>query len=243
MLLDGLVVNFVVWIVVTFRVGFSGWLICCLLWLGDLIDDDNDKNCVGSWKDGVNGGTETNSLGSWKDGESGCVEAAVESGANGCLMSGTNGCSMSDSIGMSAPPASGGGRLSWADMAQEDELGGDEESEVMSRLSIVNSSSGDGIAAVKSASKPVLSRDQREYIRFTSVKRKKDFACFERINMKLVNILDGLELHTGVFSAAEQKRIVDYVYELEEMGKNGKLKGQPNYLINILEYICYILFH
>lgn len=201
--------------------------------LGDLIADDNDKNSVGSWKDGVNDAAETHSLRSWKDSENGCVEPAVELGANGCVMSGANGCSMSDSTGMSAPAASGGGRLSWADMAQEDELGGDEESEVTSRLSTVNSSS------VMVASKPVLSRDQREYLRFTYVQRKKDFACFERINMKLVNILDGLELHTGVFSAAEQKRIVDYVYELEEMGKNRKLKGQPNYLITILEKSAY----
>ncbi|KAL8098082.1 hypothetical protein AgCh_031012 [Apium graveolens] len=174
--------------------------------------DENDKNSVGSWKDGVNDATDTNSLGSWKDGENGCVEPAVDSGANGC--------SVSDSIGVSAPAASGGGRLSWADMAQEDELGGDDESEVTSRLSTVNSSS------VKVASTPVLSRDQREYLRFSNVQRKKDFACFERINMKLVNIVDGLELHTGVFSAAEQKRIVDFVYEHEEMGKNGKLKAR-----------------
>lgn len=176
--------------------------------------DDNDKNSVGSWKDGVNDASETNSLGSWKDGENGCVE------------SGANGCSTSDSIGMSAPATSGGGRMSWADMAQEDELEGDEESEVTSRLSVGNSLLGNGIAVAKLASKPVLSRDRREYIRFTNVKREKDFACFERINTKFVNILDGLELHTGVFSAAEQKRIVDYVYELEEMGKNGKLKAR-----------------
>ncbi|KAK1359849.1 RNA demethylase ALKBH5 [Heracleum sosnowskyi] len=235
--------------------------------------DDNDKNSVGSWKDGVNDAAETNSLGIWKDGENGCVEPSVESGsnefsesgANGCSMSGAIGCSSdsigmsvpaasgggrmswadangfsatrangrsmsgangcsSDSIGMSAPAASGGGRMSWADMAQEDELEGDEESEVTSRLSFGNSISGDGIAEVKVASKQVLSRDQREYLRFINVERKKDFACFERINTKFVNILDGLELHTGVFSAVEQKRIVDYVYELEEMGRNGKLK-------------------
>jgi hypothetical protein len=70
-----------------------------------------------------------------------------------------------------------------------------------------------------------LPREQREYIRFMNVKRKKDFMCFEKINGKLTNILQGLELHTGIFSAAEQKRIVDYVYAFQEKGKKGELKG------------------
>lgn len=198
--------------------------------LGDLEGDDSDKKSVGSLKDGVIDAAETNSLGSWKDGENGCAEPAVESDL------GANGCAASDMIASSVPAGSGERRTSWADMAQEDELEGDEESEVTStsRLSVANSASGDGTAEEKSVSKPGLSRDQREYIRFTNVKRKKDFACIERVNQKLVNILDGLELHTGVFSAAEQKRIVDYVYELEELGKNGKLKGKPNYAIIIL---------
>lgn len=197
---------------------WSGLAYLLFVLFGDFEADDDDKNSsLESWKDGVDDAAETNSLGSWKDGDNGCVE------------SGAGGCSTSDRmVAVSTPPATGGGRLSWADMAQEDELEEDEDSEVTSMLSIANSSSGDGTVAVKVASSPVLSRDQREYIRFTNVKRKKDFACFERINTKLVNILDGLELHTGVFSAAEQKRIVDYVYELQEMGKNGKLKGQPN---------------
>lgn len=57
------------------------------------------------------------------------------------------------------------------------------------------------------------------------MKRKKDYVFIERINGKSMNILEGLELHTGVFSVAEQTRIVDFVYELREMGRNGKLKG------------------
>ncbi|XP_051141181.1 RNA demethylase ALKBH9B isoform X2 [Andrographis paniculata] len=69
-----------------------------------------------------------------------------------------------------------------------------------------------------------LSRDQREYIRFNNVQRKKDFISLERINGKLVNILEGLELHKGIFSAAEQKRIVNFVEELQEKGRNGQLK-------------------
>ncbi|MCH96178.1 hypothetical protein A2U01_0017161 [Trifolium medium] len=35
----------------------------------------------------------------------------------------------------------------------------------------------------------------------------------------------GLELHTGIFSAAEQKRIVGYVASLQEKGRKGELKG------------------
>lgn len=69
-----------------------------------------------------------------------------------------------------------------------------------------------------------LSMEQREHIRFCNVKRKKDFICLERVNGKIVNILDGLELHTGVFSMAEQNRIVKFVEKLEEIGKSGQLK-------------------
>lgn len=67
--------------------------------------------------------------------------------------------------------------------------------------------------------------DQREYIRFMNVERKKDFICLERVKGKFVNILEGLELHKGIFSAAEQKRVVEHVYMLEEMGRKGELKG------------------
>jgi len=70
-----------------------------------------------------------------------------------------------------------------------------------------------------------LSREQREHIRYTNVTRKKDFICLERVGQKITNILEGLELHTGVFSAAEQKRIVDFVHELEEKGRRGELAG------------------
>ncbi|XP_061360945.1 RNA demethylase ALKBH9B-like [Gastrolobium bilobum] len=59
-----------------------------------------------------------------------------------------------------------------------------------------------------------------------NVRRKKDFICFERVHGKLVNILKGLELHMGIFSAAEQKRIVSYVASLQEMGRKGELKDR-----------------
>lgn len=49
--------------------------------------------------------------------------------------------------------------------------------------------------------------------------------CLERNRGKIVNILEGLELHTVVFSAAEQRKIVGFVYLLQKMGKRGQLKA------------------
>lgn len=115
-------------------------------------------------------------------------------------------------------------RMSWADMAQEDdEFSEDEHDEHDSNVGVVSGNNSGENRVV--ADKAVLPREQREYIRFMNVRRKKDFICFERVNGKLVNILDGLELHTGIFSAAEQKRIVNYVASLQEMGRMGELKG------------------
>ena len=88
------------------------------------------------------------------------------------------------------------------------------------------------------AEKPTLPREQREYIRFMNVRRKKDFICFERVNGKLVNILEGLELHTGIFSAAEQKRIVNYVASLQEMGRKGELKGLLSHPFRVVFLLC-----
>lgn len=179
--------------------------------------DDHDNcnaNSVGSWKHVSLSGndcrshenqdnSDTNSLGSWKDG--------------------ANGWSESVASGDPAPSV----RMSWADMAQEDELEGEGEEGDSSKQSWADecntAEASDAIAQKKS---PSLSRDEREYIRFKNVGRKTDFICLERINGKIVNILDGLELHTGVFSAAEQKRIVDYIYSLQEMGRKRQLKGK-----------------
>lgn len=58
--------------------------------------------------------------------------------------------------------------------------------------------------------------------------REEGFYLLGESKGKIVNILDGLELHTGVFSAVEQKRIVDFVYELQERGKKGEFKGQSS---------------
>lgn len=169
--------------------------------------DNCDTNSLGSWKD-ANLSTndcgsyenqdncDTNSLGSWKD------------GANDWSGSIPSGGDPSPSV-----------RMSWADMAQEDEL--EEEGEEGDS----NSNAAEADAKVQEKPLP-LSRDQREYIRFTRVVRKKDFICLERIKGKIVNIVDGLELHTGIFSAPEQRRIVDFVYWIQEMGKRGELKGK-----------------
>ncbi|KAG5377965.1 hypothetical protein IGI04_025807 [Brassica rapa subsp. trilocularis] len=107
-------------------------------------------------------------------------------------------------------------RMSWADMSQEDEF--EEEDEEEETRKAIDAS------PMKTPEKPKLSREQREDLRLKNVKRKKDFICLERFKGKLVNVVDGLELHTGVFSAVEQKRIVDKVYELEERGRKGELR-------------------
>ncbi|KAK1604078.1 hypothetical protein QYE76_027751 [Lolium multiflorum] len=106
-------------------------------------------------------------------------------------------------------------RMSWADMAQEDELAAAAEEDAAA------TAADDGEEAGKPRAKP--SREQRELHRFRKVARKDDFICFERVKGRLVNILAGLELHAGVFSAAEQQRIVECVYDLQEKGKRGEL--------------------
>ncbi|KAJ6802295.1 RNA demethylase ALKBH5 [Iris pallida] len=112
-------------------------------------------------------------------------------------------------------PASPKVWMSWADMAQEE----DELEE--------GAEEGEGEGEKK---KVELPREKREWIRFNNVKRKKDFICLESLKKggKIVNTLEGLELHTGVFSAAEQKRIVDAVYELQEKGRKSEL-GERTY--------------
>ena len=103
-------------------------------------------------------------------------------------------------------------------MTQEDEL---EEND--SNVGVVSRNNSRENKVV--ADKVVLPWEQREYIRFMNVRRKKDFIYYERVNGKWMNILDSLELHTGILSAAEQKRIVNYVSSLQEMGRKEEFKG------------------
>ncbi|KAK4274518.1 hypothetical protein QN277_017725 [Acacia crassicarpa] len=158
---------------------------------------------------------DTNSLGSWKDE----AEASYSGEASGWSEPVTE-ISASEANDESPLLETPSPRMSWADMAQEDEFGEEEHDKLP-----VNASPSDG-TTTKSPEKPKLSWEQREYLRFMNVRRKKDYMCFERVNGKLVNILEGLELHTGIFSAAEQKRIVNYVASLQEMGKKGELKDR-----------------
>ncbi|KAG7969923.1 hypothetical protein I3843_07G056900 [Carya illinoinensis] len=132
---------------------------------------------------------------------------------------------------MSGPPSHD--RMSWANMVQKEEDGlveeNDEENDeaMTKRVVGVNTSTGGSRISMKAIGKPPkpkLLREQRERIRLMNVKRKQDFVWSEKLKGKIVNILEGLELHTGIFSAAEQKRIAEYVYKLEEMGRKGELK-------------------
>eukprot|EP00262_Sarcandra_glabra_P004858 TRINITY_DN16106_c0_g1_i1.p1 TRINITY_DN16106_c0_g1~~TRINITY_DN16106_c0_g1_i1.p1 ORF type:complete len:533 (-),score=74.82 TRINITY_DN16106_c0_g1_i1:379-1878(-) len=171
--------------------------------------DDSSPNHPDSYESLEN--CDTNSLGSWKDGAKE-LENLTDHTASSFRFEPT----------VNTP----GIRMSWADMAQEDDELEEEDREVNRRYLAdegdpAEEQEGSGTVQQK---KPMLSREQREYIRFTNVQRKKDFICLERIKGKIVNILSGLELHTGVFSAAEQKRIVDFIYDLQEMGKKGQLK-------------------
>ncbi|XP_074291763.1 RNA demethylase ALKBH9B-like [Silene latifolia] len=67
------------------------------------------------------------------------------------------------------------------------------------------------------------SPNDEEWRKFSQVGRKKDFVHYERIKGKDINVLQGLELHTGVFSPEEQKKIVDSVYNFQRMGQKKQL--------------------
>ncbi|XP_054818587.1 RNA demethylase ALKBH9B-like isoform X1 [Prosopis cineraria] len=165
----------------------------------DIHDDSCDTNSLGSWKDGAEA--------SYSGEASGWSEPVTEISVN----------DVSCEFPLLETPSP---RMSWADMAQEDEFGEEEHNKLPA-----NASPSDG-TITRVPEKPKLSWEQREYIRFMNVRRKIDYMCFERVNGKLVNILEGLELHTGIFSAAEQKRIVNFVASLQEMGKKGELKDR-----------------
>lgn len=175
-------------------------------------DDKDVDNC------------DSHSLGSWKDE----AETISFDGANGWsdspLLDSSGSCSREvdkPNIFESETPKV---RMSWADMAQEDELEAEGEIEENKQGISNGDGSPNGDSSGGARRKTELSRDQREYIRFMNVRRKKDFICLERVNGKFTNILQGLELHAGVFSAVEQKRIADYVYDLVEKGNKGELK-------------------
>ncbi|CAN6191459.1 unnamed protein product [Urochloa humidicola] len=109
-------------------------------------------------------------------------------------------------------------KMSWADMAQEDELAAAAEEDAAAAAADDGEEGGE-----VGRPKVQLTREQREQRRFKNVVRKKDFICLERVHGRLVNILAGLELHSNVFSSAEQRRIVECVYDLQERGRRGEL--------------------
>ncbi|KAL6551965.1 hypothetical protein OROGR_008119 [Orobanche gracilis] len=168
---------------------------------------------TGSMKDSAynNDSVDTYSLGSWKDEADGMPEHDVEASPT------------SETFSSSAPLAIPLLKKSWADMALEGELAA-EDNEVSRRLIDVNDFCAEGTSTNEAKEQVQLSRDQKEYVRFNNLHRIKHFNCLERVNGKLVNILDGLELHKRVFNDAEQKRIVKYVEQLQEMGRNKLLK-------------------
>jgi alkylated DNA repair protein alkB family protein 5 len=71
-----------------------------------------------------------------------------------------------------------------------------------------------------SSSPPLLSDDG-----VGRVRRKKDFSHMDRVDGRPVNILQGLELHTAVFSPEEQRAIVAAVLDLQDRGRRGLLRG------------------
>ncbi|XP_044329482.1 RNA demethylase ALKBH9B [Triticum aestivum] len=56
------------------------------------------------------------------------------------------------------------------------------------------------------------------------VRRKKDFRHMERVDGRMLNVLQGLELHANVFSPDEQAKIVTCVLDLQDQGRRGRLR-------------------
>lgn len=88
-----------------------------------------------------------------------------------------------------------------------------------------------------------LSEDHKELFRFCQVGRRKDFAYYENIDGKKVNVLKGLELYTNVFNPDEQKEIVELVYKLQRMGRNRELRGNfsSNFVFSSIMFISIII--
>ncbi|KAK7331621.1 hypothetical protein VNO80_28358 [Phaseolus coccineus] len=83
----------------------------------------------------------------------------------------------------------------------------------------------DGICE-DSSFKNGLSEEKKERIRYSLVCCRKDFTFVEKVNSRHINVVQGLELHTEVFNALEQKKIVEWIYRLQWRGKQGKLKDR-----------------
>jgi mRNA N6-methyladenine demethylase len=95
----------------------------------------------------------------------------------------------------------------------------------------------DGIVDVSPPDNELIEeRDER--IWYSEVHCNKDFIYIERINGRDTNLLEGLELHSGVFNSTEQNGIVDYIYRLQRRGQQGRLRGicKTSYFLFILQF-------
>ncbi|XP_042025809.1 RNA demethylase ALKBH9B-like [Salvia splendens] len=141
---------------------------------------------------------DTHSLGSWMDEADRMLEQAVEAS------------SRSEPLNSSARQPRPMLKKSWADMAMEDEVVAGDDNDESNGLVDANDSFSEVNSVAEAKPKVAL-------------KGKRTFYVWKG---STVNILEGLELHKAIFSAAEQKRIVSFVGQLEEMGKKGQLKAR-----------------
>lgn len=111
----------------------------------------------------------------------------------------------------------------WKDSLLTSLLASVNSKESSSRVGL-DSSLGPALPQVPKSVNKEISEEQKERIGFAQVGRKKNFVHVEKINGKATNVLQGLELHTKVFNADEQKKIVECVYDFQRRGQNGQLR-------------------
>ncbi|KAH0461795.1 hypothetical protein IEQ34_009370 [Dendrobium chrysotoxum] len=110
--------------------------------------------------------------------------------------------------------------ISWVDLSKKQKI---QNKRKMNTQKFVEEDKFDSNS--KNTKLSIEERKQRVFRRYCM---KKDYVCLERINRRLVNILDGLELHIGVFNSMEQKKIVQFIYDLQNRGRNKEL-GEHTY--------------
>jgi hypothetical protein len=78
-------------------------------------------------------------------------------------------------------------------------------------------------AVTKSSPAAITSANSADSARMQRVIRKKDYCLMERIQGANINVLEGLELHKGVFDDVEQQELIKFIYHLQELGRNKKV--------------------
>ncbi|KAJ4822187.1 hypothetical protein Tsubulata_022725 [Turnera subulata] len=121
--------------------------------------------------------------------------------------------------GENTPSRSNGGTAAWSPASVNSRQSPADRS--ASAMSLHN-----GLVGALPVSNNGVSEEEKERTGLAKVGRKKDFVHMERVNGKPTNILEGLELHTEVFDAEEQKAIVDCVYNLQRMGRKRQLRAR-----------------